>query len=507
MEKDHRTYDTSQQQDDIEYHLFRIQKLTHGSTTTIQSLEKILSMIMNDCVISNIEAGKNWIFESCSQPEHCQAVLEYMNALAKTTNHFSHRLHLLYLINDIFHHAIRRQLNWMITGFLSRISILLYLIYHCPDATNIQVRQQKVLKVLNIWEEKQFFDSNVIQKLRQEIEHGPSSVSSSQFTSSHTDTDSGYIPIPSQQQQQQQQRKPYYDLPAGLTVVSIKINQPPYTPINPLSVHQRPTHQHKLPSKDMLRAVDDFYTGLKLDDNGPFKTPISKDMAFTLGWENGYLDDFYKTFQSTLPQRMRNVPSQSSSQQNKRSDDDMERNEKQDHRHRNQINRDKSPRRGRSPRRRDRSIERRRSRYYSRSRSRSRSNSRSRSPVRSDYHRHRDHHYSSRRRSTSTERRYRKDSNKLSSSQPYYSKSSLPTSSMLPSSTYSTMSSPSSLSLASTGRMGLGHDSAPVDAFDEFRKRSSYNFNRELGFRDNSAGPKCYNCGNYGHFARNCDGK
>ncbi|KAI8070927.1 hypothetical protein BC940DRAFT_294772 [Gongronella butleri] len=55
--------------------------------------------------------------------------------------------------------------------------------------------------------------------------------------------------------------------------------------------------------------------------------------------------------------------------------------------------------------------------------------------------------------------------------------------------------------------MGLGADQA-ADAFDEFRKRSSYNYTKDVRQRDPVAtGPKCFHCNKYGHIARNCPTK
>ncbi|KAI8332436.1 hypothetical protein BC941DRAFT_436669 [Chlamydoabsidia padenii] len=393
MDKHHRTYDHaySAQPSVFDQHFKTL------STSDKQELDQALLSIMNNCAVNHIEAGKNWVFKNCQRPEQCQAVLDHMNSLATCSSHFSQRLHFLYLINDILHHVIRRKLNWMKSAFLSRVATLLHLAYTCPGGNQTE-QHQKVSRVIDLWDEKRYFDSGVIQQLRYEMNHGPTTTMDIPPT------------IP----------KPYYELPAGLMTVALKINQPPYTPIDPSSVREKPSHR-KHPSKEMQHAIDDYYAGLKLD---PINTPSSTSM-FSIGWESHYLDSFYKTFHERHEQR-------TSSRHTSRST----------------------------------SRERRRSHYRSRSRS----------PRRSD------RHHRSESRSSSNERRY--EGQQESSHRRY------PVSSPPP---------------RTSSRMGLGHDSAPTDVFDEFRKRSSYNFIKEVGRRDIAAGPKCYNCGKYGHFAKNCE--
>ncbi|CAO3592705.1 unnamed protein product [Absidia cylindrospora] len=457
-----------------------------------RELELVLPSIMKDCVVSNIEAGKNWIFKNCQHPEQCQAVLDYINALAKVSPHFAHRLHLLYLINDVLHHAVARQMSWMKDALLSRLSTLLSLGYLCRTDRNIPEQQAKITKLINIWEEKQFFDSATVHKLRQELNNEPPYPACDQSHGEPTSltnmtiTQGGRIST-----------KPYYELPAGLMTVALKVGQPPYTPIDPLSVRERPSQHRKPPSQEMLNAVDAFYAGLKIKHLTPLSATVGNDATVTVGWEPGYLDKFYKKFQSTLQQRMKNAPSQSS-QHHQETHHDHGKHDHDYHRYRtSSTTRGRSPtRRDRSPRRRGSSKERRKSR-----RSQSRSRSRSPSPSRrSDYHRRHDHR-SSRRRSISNERYSRREPNR-----PLSSSSSSPSSSHHRHSASTTSYQPTMTPAPkSSGRMGLGLDSAPTDAFDEFRKRSSYNFIKEASQRDASAGPKCYNCGKYGHFAKNCD--
>ncbi|CAO3610252.1 unnamed protein product [Cunninghamella blakesleeana] len=548
---------------------------------------------MNDCVINNIENGKNWFFQNCQTQIQAQSIMNYVIELAKSTMIYKQRLHLLYLINDILHHADRRQQYWIKEAILPQLAILLHTVYHCPS-DNINENQQKVMKVVNIWNEKNIFNPMIINRLRFDItqpmapslpisQHPPNfyhhpppfshppppslshppmahppiphpsiprpsmphpplphpSVSkySPHPPMTNPSRPPSHLPIvnpptpshmpisnppsrppmsnihsysppntnpnpPKQQEVPVITKKKYYELPAGLMAIALKIDHPPYTPIDPLSIQSKP--QRPVPSKDMLSAVDQFYSGLENNE----KSEIETSELHKVGWERGFLDSFYKKFQTTLEQRMKSTTSQT---QRKHKDHDDDR-----HRRRNEnSNRRRSPSydRGRSPRR-DRSSERRRSRYYSRSRSRSYSRSRSRS-----YSRSRSRSYSrsrSRSRSRSPRRSHHRQSNQRSrqrsTSRDRYRKSSRssppPSSSLNPSLSSATSTNAPALypATSGSGRIGLGHSSSAAgDAFDEFRKRSSYNFIKEINRRDASGGPKCYNCGNYGHFARNCD--
>ncbi|SAL96066.1 hypothetical protein [Absidia glauca] len=354
-------------------------------------------------------AGKQWIVKNCQQPDQCEAVLDYMNSLSSISPRFSQRLYLLYLIDSVLHYAVRRHLVWMKDVLLSRASPMLYLAYTCPGAS-IEQQQAKVLKVVDLWGEKQLFDKAVIQRLRYEINQGTTSRHPPTFDhqqplqSSHQET-THYLtkrpppppPPPSRSS------RPYYELPAGLMTVALKIDQPPYTPIDPNAIREKPPHhRHNPPSQDMLNAVNDFYAGLNLDH--PL-TSSSADAIFTLGWE-----------------------------------------ENGEHRHHHRHHHRSEP-----------------------SSMTSRSNSDERNYT---------HHKSSRSHSSSSSshRRYPPPA----SPPPQDSSSSSMTMMM--------MMAPNG------GRLGLGHDSS-ADVFDEFRKRSSYNFIKEVSRRDTSAGPKCYNCG------------
>ncbi len=64
-----------------------------------------MSQIGNFLVISDSQAGKNWMFNNAKTPPHCELMSSHLrNRIVADGVHFELRLHLIYLTNDVLHH-------------------------------------------------------------------------------------------------------------------------------------------------------------------------------------------------------------------------------------------------------------------------------------------------------------------------------------------------------------------------------------------------------------------
>ncbi|KAG0171460.1 hypothetical protein DFQ28_010334 [Apophysomyces sp. BC1034] len=78
--------------------------------------------------------------------------------------------------------------------------------------------------------------------------------------------------------------KRYFELPAGLMVAAVKLDAVAYTAIDPELI--KVPHQRPVPSKELLDAVEDFYTGLNLTDSTNFEENTNSKVDRN-GWEPG----------------------------------------------------------------------------------------------------------------------------------------------------------------------------------------------------------------------------
>jgi len=123
-----------------------------------------LGMLMHDCSQSNIQRGKTWIFEHCKTSNHYDVLMRFIIALSRSRPIFQDKLHLIYLVNDVIYHSERRQEFWVKDALYPHLLPLLRAAFHFMEANEKQ--QEKVLKIISIWSDKQFFDEFKINSLQ-----------------------------------------------------------------------------------------------------------------------------------------------------------------------------------------------------------------------------------------------------------------------------------------------------------------------------------------------------
>ncbi|KAL9537423.1 hypothetical protein MBANPS3_011789 [Mucor bainieri] len=280
----------------------------------VEDFRVILHMIMHECSKANIETGKHWVFEHCHSPAHVVALMDYIYSLTKSRSGQDERIHMLYLINDVVYHISRKQLSWMKDAILPLLTPLLKLVY---DGAATPEFKAKVTKVINFWYTKKIFDSKVIDTIQRDV--------TGQLIPRRVEkTSAKDAPLPSlppkahplsQQQKQQHQtrpppasmpqhyrpvfspapaqvpvvEKPYFELPAGLMLLS-KSNS--YEPLDPDTI--KVPYARPMPTEETIAAVDDFYAGLELvnADDVILNGKHGQNNKDTQGWERGYLDGY-----------------------------------------------------------------------------------------------------------------------------------------------------------------------------------------------------------------------
>ncbi|KAJ3113076.1 hypothetical protein HDU96_003819 [Phlyctochytrium bullatum] len=126
---------------------------------------QVIETLRRECSQSTIQTGKLWVFENCTTPAAIQKLAIALNVTAiNAAATFESRLHLLYLLNDVFYHAHRRNQRWMLDAYLPQLVPLLSVTYHTPGID--AAKKEKVEKVLKIWASKGIFDEATVKNFR-----------------------------------------------------------------------------------------------------------------------------------------------------------------------------------------------------------------------------------------------------------------------------------------------------------------------------------------------------
>ncbi|KPU78091.1 uncharacterized protein Dana_GF24403, isoform C [Drosophila ananassae] len=142
----------------------QLEQLAQEQGIVLRDFDAVLQPIIESCTKDSISAGKNWILQHSTDSAKINVVLQYLlkKALVNGST-FQQKLHLIYLVNDILHHCMRKNINDL-KNSLENVVIPMFC---SADLIASHDQRQKLAKLLSLWESKaKFFDACVISKLQ-----------------------------------------------------------------------------------------------------------------------------------------------------------------------------------------------------------------------------------------------------------------------------------------------------------------------------------------------------
>ncbi|VDP01302.1 unnamed protein product [Soboliphyme baturini] len=131
----------------------------------LDELMSVMDSLKESCTKEAISSCKSWIFEHFLSFKHGDTIMRFLMKLVKNLQvSFLHKLHVLYLVNDLCHQCFRKQDENMLM-LLRRYIVALYCVTFQQHADDEQQRS-KLEKLVGIWEKQGYFDDSTLSKLR-----------------------------------------------------------------------------------------------------------------------------------------------------------------------------------------------------------------------------------------------------------------------------------------------------------------------------------------------------
>lgn len=129
----------------------------------LQDFDAVLQPIIDSCTKDSISSGKAWILNK-NTPEAHQIIAQYLlSKVVSPTAPFSQKLHIIYLINDVMHHCVRKHAEDLKKS-LEEVVVPMF----CSTCISTSEDHKiKLNKLINLWEAKNnYFSKDIIAKLK-----------------------------------------------------------------------------------------------------------------------------------------------------------------------------------------------------------------------------------------------------------------------------------------------------------------------------------------------------
>ncbi|XP_076662912.1 SR-related CTD associated factor 6 isoform X2 [Andrena cerasifolii] len=141
-----------------------LQNSAQNTNTDLAAFDAVLQPIIDSCTKDSISAGKAWILQNSVTPQSNQVVADHLLKKVITAANFSHKLHIIYLVNDVLHHCARKK-SMDLRKAMESVVVPMF----CNTSLAASEEQlNKLNKLLSLWESKNnYFDEGIIDQLKQ----------------------------------------------------------------------------------------------------------------------------------------------------------------------------------------------------------------------------------------------------------------------------------------------------------------------------------------------------
>uniref|UniRef100_A0A8D8RCX3 Calcium homeostasis endoplasmic reticulum protein n=1 Tax=Cacopsylla melanoneura TaxID=428564 RepID=A0A8D8RCX3_9HEMI len=131
---------------------------------SLETLDSMLQPIMDTCTKDSISSGKAWILQHAVDEKSNNFFSKYLLFKVLNASSFTNKLHIIYLVNDILHHCVRKNVPELKKAVED---VVVPMFCNVAKDTNDE-QQAKLNKLLTLWESKNhYFSGDIVDKLKE----------------------------------------------------------------------------------------------------------------------------------------------------------------------------------------------------------------------------------------------------------------------------------------------------------------------------------------------------
>ena len=144
-----------------------LELLSHDTGIGLEEIDSMLQPIVDSCTKETIGSGKVWIFQACSTHDKNRLLSHYLAyKVTEPLASFQLKLHTMYLINDVVHHCVRKNMDDL-KGSLESVAVEMFCSTWISCEKDAPDKEPKLTKLIKLWEDKSIFSQVTIRKMRE----------------------------------------------------------------------------------------------------------------------------------------------------------------------------------------------------------------------------------------------------------------------------------------------------------------------------------------------------